>query len=211
MKKILRELGLHLPFSAIGTVIGVMAVWATQTVVVTGTDPLWAFHPLHAAHVLLSAAATTAIFRGRGGTKVRAVIVGVIGALGICALSDAVLPYWSSLLLGATAPIHICLLEEPLLVLLSCAWGIAVGLAAANVTNLAGIASHALHVAVSAAASAWYISAAVGDEWLGVSTFLFVLVSVVLPCCLSDIVFPMCVPCRVCRVIKPCSRHYHPK
>lgn len=199
MGRVLRELARHLPFSAAGTAVGIAVVWMLQGVAASGNDPLWAFHPLHAVHVLLSAAATAAVFRGRGGSVPRSAIVGVIGALGVCAVSDVFLPHLSSLLMGASVHMHVCLLEEPGLVLAFCAVGIAAGIAAAGATGLAGLASHTLHVVVSAAASAWYIAAALGDGWMGAPVFLFALAAVALPCCLSDIVFPMCVPCRTCR------------
>jgi len=207
MGRILRELAGHLPFSVAGVAVGVALVWTLQGVAASGNDPLWAFHPLHSVHVLLSAAATAAVFRGRGGTAVRSAAVGAVGALGVCAVSDVFLPHLSSLLMGSSIRMHVCLLEEPALVLSFCAAGLAAGIAAASATKLAGLASHTLHVVVSAGASAWYIAAAVGDGWLGVPAFLFVLAAVALPCCLSDIVFPMCVPCRTCRAVSPCSEH----
>ncbi len=204
---VLRELAGHLPFSTAGTAVGVAVVWMLQGAAPAGGDPLWAFHPLHVVHVLLSAAATAAVFRGRGGSVLRSSAVGAAGALGVCAASDVFLPHLSSVLMGSSVHMHACLFEEPALVLAFCAAGLAAGIAAAGATRLAGLASHTLHVVVSAAASAWYIAAAVGDGWLGLQAFLFALVAVALPCCMSDIVFPMCVPCRTCRAVKPCREH----
>ena len=71
MGRVLRELVGHLPFSAAGTAVGVAIVWMLQGVAISSGDPLWAFHPLHAVHVLLSSAATSAVFRGRGGSVLR--------------------------------------------------------------------------------------------------------------------------------------------
>ncbi len=207
MGRVLQELAAHLPFSAAGTAVGVAIVWMLQGVAASGDDPMWAFHPLHSVHVLLSAAATAAVFRGRGGTVLRSSVVGAVGALGVCAVSDILLPHLSSVLMGSAVHMHACLFEEPGLVLAFCAAGLSAGIAAAGATGLAGLASHTLHVVVSAAASAWYIAAAVGDGWLGPQAFLFAMVAVALPCCLSDIVFPMCVPCRTCRDVRPCSDH----
>ena len=56
------------------------------------------------------------------------------------------------------------------------------------------IISHSLHVFASTMASIFYMVGPLGMvAWIGVlgQVFLFVVLAVMVPCCLSDIVFPL--------------------
>ena len=84
-----KELAAHAPFTVVGalTGIGIMAV-----IVVLGVPRFWSetmfwtFHPLH---VLLSALATTGMYRRHGGGKLWAtILVGYLGSVGIATLTE---------------------------------------------------------------------------------------------------------------------------
>lgn len=153
------------------------------------------FHLFHPAHMLFSAAATTVMFCRYERKVLKAIVVGLIGAVGICGVSDIVMPHASLILLGAEVQWHICVVEHPALVLPFAGVGVLIGIATAGATRApASILSHSLHVLASTMASIFYMVGPLGlIAWiddLG-KVFIFVVVAVMVPCCLSDIVFPM--------------------
>jgi len=116
--------------------------------------------------------------------------IGYIGSVGIATLSDSVIPYLGEALLGMPERhMHLGFIER---------WWIvtpvaAVGIAIAYVRPRTRF-PHAAHVFVSTWASLLHILMAVG-EGLGLVTYVFVFVflflAVWIPCCVSDIVFPL--------------------
>ena len=152
------------------------------------------FHLFHPVHMLFSAAATTAMFWRYERRVLKAVIVGLIGAIGVCGLSDIVMPHAALSMLGKVVPWHICVLEHPQMVLAFAAVGGVVGLAASAGVARSTFFSHSLHVFASTMASIFYLIGPFGRlGWIdsvGV-VFLFIIAAVMVPCCLSDIVFPM--------------------
>lgn len=152
------------------------------------------FHLFHPAHMLFSAAATAGMFMRYERKVLKAIIVGLAGAVGVCGISDVVMPHVSLFVLGTATPWHLCVLEHPELVLPFAAIGVAIGIATASGVSRPTILSHSLHVLASTMASIFYMVGPLGIvAWIdriGV-VFLFVVIAVLIPCCLSDIVFPM--------------------
>ncbi len=153
------------------------------------------FHLFHPSHMLFSAAATAAMFMRYERNLIKAVLVGFSGAVVICGISDIVMPHFSAMLMGHPLPWHICLVEHPMMVLPFAAIGVTVGLLSAASGSLSStIFSHSMHVFVSTMASIFYLVSAFGRlEWiqqLG-SVFLFICLAVMIPCCMSDIVYPL--------------------
>ena len=206
---ILVELREHVPFSVMAVTIGLMVAggicilgFGTETPAPGGADGhdhasdpgRLFFHLFHPAHMLFSAAATTAMFCRYETRPAKAIAIGLIGAIGVCGISDIALPHVSLLLLGAKAPLHVCVWENPSLVLPFAVVGVLVGMAAAGSTIHSTIVSHSLHVLASTMASIFYMVDALGIvEWIGFlgKVFLLVVLAVMVPCCLSDIVFPL--------------------
>jgi hypothetical protein len=152
------------------------------------------FHLFHPLHMFFSAAATTAMFWRYDRKILKAIVVGLVGAIGVCGVSDILIPHVSLLVLGVHLPIHICVIEHPGMVLPFAVIGIGVGLLAAMGVARSTVFSHSMHVFVSTMASIFYIIHAFGrlawiDE-LGY-IFFFVVMAVMVPCCFSDIVFPL--------------------
>ncbi len=151
------------------------------------------FHIFHPVHMLFSAIATTAMFWRYDRKLVKAIIVGFFGAALVCGISDVMLPYLSAKLLGVKMHFHICIIEHPGMVLPFLAVGIGVGLLAAVAIERSTVYSHSAHVFVSSIASLFYLVAFGMSNWVESIGYVFVVVvlAVMLPCCMSDIVFPL--------------------
>ena len=156
------------------------------------------FHIFHPVHLLLSAMATTAMFFRFERRVWKAVLTGFIGAVGVCSLSDIFMPYLCGNLLEVKEMrFHWCLIEHPQMVLPFVALGIVSGLLAAGVVARSTIISHSAHVFVSSTASLFYLISFGVPGWYGEDrlplVFAIVILCVTIPCCLSDIIFPLLV------------------
>ena len=194
LRNLIDELRAHIPFTALGAAIGIIAM-----VIILLSDSLAGFtriseplfEVLHPAHVVLSAIVTTALYKRYGNGKIWAIIlVGYIGSIGIATLSDSLIPYLGETLLGLpNREAHVGFIEEWYIVNPAALLGIAIGY-----FKPATKVSHFGHVFISTWASLAHNVMAMGATisfltLLGVFVFLFVAVWV--PCCASDIVFPM--------------------
>jgi hypothetical protein len=166
------------------------------------------FHVFHPSHMLFSAIATTAMFWKYERRFLKACVVGFLGAIGICGVSDILMPYVSGLLLGAHMEMHICVLQHPQLVLPFTVVGILVGFLAADHIVRATFFSHGAHVLVSSMASLLYLVSFGLKDWVHQAgwVFIFVVLAVMIPCCVSDIVFPLL---AVTRDGEPVPRPHH--
>lgn len=151
------------------------------------------FHIFHPIHMLFSAMATTAMFWRYERKLVKAILVGLAGAVIVCGISDIMFPYLSGLLLGAKMHFHICIIEHPGMVLPFLFVGVGCGLLAAAAIEKSTIYSHSGHVFVSSTASLFYLVAFGLSDWVDNVGYVFVVVvlAVMLPCCISDIIFPL--------------------
>ena len=188
---IIRELKAHVPFTLFGTLTGI-----TILVTFTAADaPPWLsarlFWSLHPLHVVLSALVTTAMFTLHSRRSLWAtLVIGYVGSVGIATLSDCVIPYvGESLLDSPNRGIHLGFIEKWWLVNPLAAAGILVGYLWPR-TKI----THAGHVLLSTWASLFHMSMAMGGEFGIVqyaATALFLFLAVWIPCCTSDIVFPL--------------------
>ena len=117
-------------------------------------------------------------------------LVGYVGSIGIATLSDCIIPYVGERLLGMPNPgPHIGFIEAWWLVNPLAGIGIAIGCVWPR-TKL----PHAGHVLLSTWASLFHMTMTMGNEFgpltmLAVALFLFL--AVWIPCCTSDIIFPL--------------------
>ena len=201
-----RELLEHAPFSVSSVAIGLVCAGVLSYVapipeelghaghdhdVHTGYSLFHLFHPVH---TFFSAAATTAMFWRYDQRAFKAMLVGLFGSIVVCGVSDILFPHCSLIYLGRQTPLHVCVLEHPELIIPFAVIGMLVGLGAARTVANSTLFSHSLHVLASTMASIFYLVAPYGRvEWFGELGRLFVLVTVavMIPCCLSDIVFPL--------------------
>jgi hypothetical protein len=194
LKLIVSELKHHAPFTALGAVSGIVIMliilfgnMLPQVSQVSYT----VFYILHPLHITLSAIVTTAMYKKYGNGKIWVILlIGYFGSIGIGTLSDSVIPYLGEILLDLpNRGIHIGFIEEWQIVHPAALIGIAIGYWK-PITRL----PHFGHVLLSTWASLFHIIMALGETADLVTfmvIFLFLFLAVWIPCCTSDIVFPL--------------------
>lgn len=189
------ELRRHAPYTAIGAVTGVLLMVFIAIVRVPRGPLVAVFNVLHPIHVLFSALVTASLYRLYKRNLVVNVIVGYLGAVVIGTLSDIILPHLGGLLLGASMEhIHIGFIEHWYVVNPLALLGVAIALWRPTTKF-----PHSGHMLLSTWASLFYLTGyghgGHGQEtyWLPLlpAAFVVLFLAVWLPCCLSDIVFPM--------------------
>lgn len=189
IRHIATELKDHAPFTGLGALVGVVVMVALSLAKIDPVIFHYSFHLMYPAHMLLSSTVTAAMFRLHMGRVGGSIGVGFFGSLPICMVSDILFPYAGGVLFGAKVDLHICLLEEPWLV-------VAPGLAGATIGALTGRwtkCPHAVHILISTLASLFYLIGFGVVDWLIHIPFVFMLLfaAVWIPCCTSDIVLPL--------------------
>jgi len=117
-----------------------------------------------------------------------AILIGWTGSIGIATISDAIIPYLGGTLLHAQMEFHVPFIEHWWINLLALA-GIAIGYWR-QTTKI----PHFGHVLLSTWASLFYIMAfGIGGDWIPLLPFIFLILflAVWIPCCMSDIVYPL--------------------
>lgn len=196
---IVSELREHLPYSIFSVAAGMifLGVLVFMADILGGADisrpSEELFHIFHPVHLLFSATATTAMFWRHDKAILKAAVIGLVGSVGICGVSDIFMPFISGLLLGVKMHLHICVIEHPGLIMSFVLTGILAGFLIPDNTQKSTILSHAAHVLVSSMASIFYLVAFGLTEWLHVAgmVFVYMVLAVIVPCCTSDIVFPL--------------------
>jgi hypothetical protein len=206
LKQVGIELKAHSPFTLFGALTGVAMMLLFRNIShETSYRLFYIFHPLH---VVLSAMVTASLFRLHEKTKgfLTVLIIGYIGSIGTATLSDSILPYFGEDILGVVVPTesavhsqeeehhdekewHIGFIEEWYIVNPSALLGVLIAYFLPR-SKL----PHAFHILISTWASAAHIMM---NTFQPLSTLLIVgfiivlFIAVWLPCCFSDIVFPM--------------------
>ena len=206
IKRIAIELRRHAPFTAFGALSGIAIMAIIVLVSVSPRISEFVFYIFHPIHVVLSALVTTAMYKRYGGGRLwAAILIGYTGSIGIATLSDSIIPYLGGVLLGAEMEFHVGFIEKWWLVNPLACLGIAVGYLRPTTEF-----PHAGHVLLSTWASLFYFAAFGVAKWIPLLPliFLFLFLAVWLPCCVSDIVYPL----LFLRGDKPqstASRHHH--
>ena len=194
LRRIANELREHAPFTTLGAATGVIIM----VIIVFGnvlpqvyrvSYPI--FYILHPAHVVLSALVTTAMYNIYGKGKIwMTILVGYFGSIAIATLSDSIIPYLGEILLDLpNKGIHIGFIEEWWIVNSAALIGIAIGYWRPTTKF-----PHSGHVLLSTWASLFHIIMALGEtvNWIIFpAIFFFLFLGVWIPCCTSDIVFPL--------------------
>ena len=144
----------------------------------------WIAHPMH---LFVSAVTSAAMFYKYKKNILKAILVSLVSAIVIGSLSDIIFPFLGGIILGLKMEFHLPLIEEPFTIILVTLVGSLVGIKA-RITKV----PHFLHVFISVLASLFYIIAYSGTINLlsFILAFFVVFISVIIPCCASDIVFP---------------------
>ena len=188
---IINEMKKHFPFTAIGAVIGIVFMYFSYTLSYKTAYNIFYF--LHPLHVLLSALVTASMYEFYKKGKINLLLllfVGYVGSVGIATLSDSLIPYFGEILLDMpNRKIHLGFIEKWWLVNPLALIGIAIAYFKPSTKF-----PHMGHVLVSTWASVFHIIMAIGKpigflQYAMLFTFLFLAVWV--PCCMSDIVFPL--------------------
>ena len=194
-RQIRKELRSHAPFTILGAVTGIVIMIFFQKLPKEVSQNI--FYILHPIHVVLSALVTASMYelhkRGHLGGKCNLwilLIIGYVGSIGIATVSDSLIPYFGEKLLGMQdIDIHIGFIEKwwlinPLAIL---------GVAIAYFRPMTKF-PHSGHVLLSTWASLFHFIMNLGQtpNWfLYAGILLFLFFAVWIPCCISDIVFPL--------------------
>ncbi|MEN6337732.1 MAG: hypothetical protein ABFE01_26050 [Phycisphaerales bacterium] len=215
---ILAELKAHAPFTMAGDVTGVLAMLLFAKASTQLSQRM--FQVFHPTHVVLSAIVTASLFRLHESKRsfLVVLVVGYIGAVGVATLSDSILPYFGENFLGVAVPTHASLHEHGASGEVEAAHdeaheheggphiylGFIEDWYLVNPAAILGILiawfwpqtkfPHAGHILISTWASSFHILMNTHREltpMLFVGVFVVLFIAVWLPCCFSDIVFPM--------------------
>ena len=194
-KQILKELKNHAPFTLLGAVTGIIIMLVFQGL--PSRISYSVFYTLHPIHVVLSAIVTASMYKlhkhRHKKDKCNFLIllaIGYAGSVGIATISDSLIPYLGEVLLRMPdRSIHIGFIEKWWLVNPLAILGVVIAYLWPETKF-----PHAGHVLLSTWASLFHIIMAKGEvvsllSYIVIFAFLFL--AVWLPCCLSDIVFPL--------------------
>jgi hypothetical protein len=186
--EILHELKEHIPFTLSATLIS-MAIMAflllKENLLQYAVSSFEIFHP---AHLFFSSIVSTAIFYNYRKKIIPSLISGVLISVVIGSVSDVIFPYIGALIFNLPISFHLPAIESPLLI-----FGVSILGAATGVIVKKTKFPHFIHVLISIFASLLYIFA-YSTNFSIISLFLIFLItsiSVIVPCCMSDIVFPL--------------------
>jgi len=195
LKTIIEELKHHAPFTIFGAITGIIIMVFFHNLPQNISYNI--FYTLHPLHVVLSALVTASMYGlhkcGRLMWKCNIwllLAIGYVGSIGIATLSDSIIPFLGEILLNMpNRGMHLGFIEE---------WWLINPLALIGITiayfRPATRFPHFGHVLISTWASLFHIIMAVGQTLNLLSyivIFIFLFLAVWLPCCVSDIVFPL--------------------
>ncbi len=192
LKLVLKELKHHILFTIFGAATGILILLFCLKLPSGYSYTL--FYTFHPIHVLLSAFVTASMYRLHTTTSRKNLIflfvISYVGSIGIATISDSLIPYLGENLLGMPhAHVHFGFIEK---------WWLVNPLAIIGIVAACFFPStkfpHAGHVLLSTWASLFHILMAIGKtpDILSVVLIFFTLfIAVWIPCCLSDIVFPL--------------------
>ena len=214
IKHIVIELRGHGPFTVFGAVLGIAFMLVFRGM--AGEHGRVLFSIFHPAHVVLSAMVTASMFKIHA-TKKRLLlilVIGYFGSVGVATVSDIIIPHFGAQVLGLDMPshaemhehehvegaeeehgevkhtgIHLGFIEEWYIVNPAAILGVLIAFFLPRTKF-----PHAGHVLISTWASSSYLLMSTESQ-IGVATgigiFVILFLAVWVPCCVSDIIFPL--------------------
>ena len=187
IKEIIHELKEHIPFTCAATLISIILILILLKLssINLAVPFFYLFHPIH---ILFSAMVSSAIFYHYKKRILPSILIGIFISIIIGSISDVFFPYLGSLLFGISISFHLPELEMPLIIL-----GVGILGAILGIWIKKTKYPHFLHVFISVFASLLYIFA-YSTEFSFLNLFFILIItsiSVVVPCCLGDIVLPL--------------------
>ncbi len=198
---ILTELKNHAPFTLFGASTGILFMFLCRNLEHdTSRGIFYVFHPVH---ILLSAIVTTSLFQRYAHKRklITIFLIGFLGSIGIGTLSDSLIPYIGEVSLGMhieahahehegfAEQVHIGFIEGWYIVIPAAIAGVVIGYFRPKTKF-----PHAGHVLLSTWASSFHMLMAMNGQFTTLKvmgSFIFLFLAVWLPCCISDIVFPL--------------------
>ena len=194
------ELVEHAPFTAVGAVAGIIVMVIIHFSNAPREVSHALFYTLHPLHIVLSALVTTSLYRLHH-KRVKlwlTIIIGYTGSVGIATLSDIIIPYLGGDVLNIPWELELPFMETARMPFIGIPKWIVV-----NAAAVIGMAigywkpttrlPHMGHVLLSTWASLFSFTAFGIANWIPLLpfVFLFLFLSVWVPCCVSDIVYPL--------------------
>lgn len=233
-KHILVELKGHAPFTFLGAVLGIVFMLVFRNI--SGGSRHILFAVFHPAHVVLSAIVTASMFRLHSEKKrfVLILVIGFVGSIGIATLSDIIIPHIGAELMGLDVPthgvlyhgeeasteeghapeheaeghgLHLGFIEEWYIVNPAALFGILIAYFLPRTKF-----PHAGHILISTWASSSYILMNMqSDMTVGVlgGILITLFIATWLPCCVSDIIFPLLFVKSDVKLVGCCPDHAH--
>lgn len=193
------ELRCHAPFTLFGAFTGLICMVLFRGLSHdTSRTIFYVFHP---GHVLLSAIVIASMFQLHAGRRrvITVILIGILGSIIIGTLSDSVIPFVGEVVLGMpihahehggfAEEAHIGFIEGWYIVIPAAIVGVVIALIRPKTKF-----PHAGHVLLSTWASSFHMLMAMGGKITvleAVGSFGFLFLAVLVPCCFSDIVFPL--------------------
>lgn len=231
-KHILVELKGHTPFTVFGAVLGILFMLMFKNVSEVGSRTLFTvFHP---AHVILSAMVTASMFRLHAARKnfLLVLLVGYFGSIGVATLSDIVIPHFGTRLLKLDVPthgevfghegsstdertvrdvhdehkMHLAFIEEWYIVNPAALLGVIIAFFLPRTKF-----PHAGHILVSTWASSSYLLMNMESDLTvaaAAGIFVTLFIAIWVPCCVSDIVFPLLFVRSDLELAQACPHHW---
>ncbi len=229
-RHILIELKGHAPFTLLGALLGIVLMLVFRNAGEKGAYSLFMiFHP---AHVVLSAMVTASMLKVHAWKKkfLTVLLISYFGSVGIATLSDVIIPHIGANLLGLSVPthaqmhhhedehadhgqklvVHLGFIEEWYIVNPAALLGIFIAYFIPR-TKL----PHSGHVLLSTWASSSYLLMSIKSDLTiagGIGIFATLFIATWLPCCISDIIFPLLFVKGDVELERQCadhSRHSH--
>jgi hypothetical protein len=183
---VLYELKQHIPFTAFATFMAIIIALILNNISLGISS--FTFKSLHVLHIFSSSIVTAGLFYKYKKNFFHAIAIGITGSIIIGSLSDIIFPWFGINTLGISTSLHLPIVEMPLIVLGTAIFGSLIG-----IKTILTKFPHTIHVLLSVFASLFYILINVPkmDITLFVISFFIVFFSVIIPCCISDILFPI--------------------
>ncbi|KKR97165.1 MAG: hypothetical protein UU47_C0002G0037 [candidate division TM6 bacterium GW2011_GWE2_41_16] len=207
MRVLWAELLCHLPYTVLSVICGFVVISAcdflvllsghTTSHVVHGYHML--FHVFHYMHILFAVIGSHIMFMRFSKHYVVGYAVSIFGPMVLCTISDVILPAASGVLLGMPMDMHICFfypldfLNMVIFAIIGLCCAYALERERVRQYSLYGIGMHFFHILSSALAALFYMVSFGFEGWVTIMgpMFLFLMLSVIVPCLFSDIIVPV--------------------
>ncbi len=186
-KKILKELKEHAPFTFLATIIAILLAVIIKFSL-SKNIPQEFFHIMHPLHIFVSALVSAALFYKYKKNVLMGLLVGITVSLILGTISDILIPYLGATIFNFSTEFHLPLIEESFLIISTALIGSILGIIIKISKE-----PHFLHVFLSVFASLFYLTTFTESlEYMKfIIMIIIVFVSVLIPCCISDIVLPI--------------------